>query len=181
MEPLLMPLESTGRSFGLIMINRETGETLIKGAKIPGLYINVDNCITTFPGPILAPGIIARVWNWATYIDNRCLQEILPDLSRDMRELFITGMTDEDWNAMPTAGEEPHVPATTVAELARDQITIPLTEYHNLLRRSAILTALTAGGVDNWEAYCDSLIDHYVDPITAGTWVEALNNDLITL
>lgn len=37
------------------------------------------------------------------------------------------------------------------------EISIPFAEYRRLIRRDAELSALEAGGVDNWEWYSDSL------------------------
>lgn len=38
-------------------------------------------------------------------------------------------------------------------------VEIPESEYKALKKDSRILAALEAGGVDNWEWYCDSLKD----------------------
>ena len=40
-----------------------------------------------------------------------------------------------------------------------DTVTIPLSEYEELIRDSRILHLLYAGGVDNWEWYDDSLAE----------------------
>lgn len=37
-------------------------------------------------------------------------------------------------------------------------ITISKARYHELLQAEAVLNALEAGGVDNWEWYDDSLV-----------------------
>lgn len=43
-------------------------------------------------------------------------------------------------------------------------MTIPKEVYDQLVEDQAILDALRAGGVDNWEWYSESLEEHYVDP-----------------
>lgn len=40
---------------------------------------------------------------------------------------------------------------------SEDTITIPVSEWNRLNADSAILEALEAGGVDNWEGYDDAL------------------------
>lgn len=39
----------------------------------------------------------------------------------------------------------------------KETVTISLEEYDNLVQRDRILSALEAGGVDNWEWYSDSI------------------------
>jgi hypothetical protein len=41
-----------------------------------------------------------------------------------------------------------------------DKITISTEEYERLLKRDEILTALEAGGVDNWEWYDDAIEEY---------------------
>lgn len=40
-------------------------------------------------------------------------------------------------------------------------VTISKKEYEELLEDSKVLTALYAGGVDNWEWYSESIEQHY--------------------
>ena len=42
-----------------------------------------------------------------------------------------------------------------------EKVLISVEEYENLKRDSAILAALEAGGVDNWEWYSESLRDFF--------------------
>lgn len=54
----------------------------------------------------------------------------------------------------------PHSPAN---------ITIPRDEYHRLKRASAMLSALEAGGVDNWEWHSEAIRD-YAQRIKGTPW-----------
>jgi len=48
-------------------------------------------------------------------------------------------------------------------ELKLPSVVIPEAQLQRLRKRDAILSALEAGGVDNWEWYGDSINDH-LDP-----------------
>lgn len=42
-----------------------------------------------------------------------------------------------------------------------DNITIPIERYNKLVRAEKMLSALEAGGVDNWEWYSESLQEFF--------------------
>lgn len=44
------------------------------------------------------PDQCQRVYNWATRVDDRPIQEILPEMDGDTREQLITGLTKEEWD-----------------------------------------------------------------------------------
>ena len=80
-------MQKTGRSIGLKSIDTETGETQIAGP--------VGELKT---GPTLTIDQADRAWKWATR--NGLIQNWLPELSDDTRELFISGVTPEEWDEM---------------------------------------------------------------------------------
>ena len=43
-------------------------------------------------------------------------------------------------------------------------VTITIDRYNSLVEDAAVLSALSFGGVDNWEWYDASIEDHYAEP-----------------
>lgn len=83
-----MPPILTGRNFGLKAIDLETGETVI------GHFGNNETA-----GPVITPKQATRAHLWATG-QGLLIQNALYDLSEDIREMFISGVSPEEWDKL---------------------------------------------------------------------------------
>jgi len=57
-----------------------------------------------------------------------------------------------------------------------DNVTIPREQYHSLKRSRAMLSALEAGGVDNWDWYGEAYQD-YMKAIKGKPWDNGESDD----
>lgn len=57
-------------------------------------------------------------------------------------------------------------------------VTIPIEEYVELLTDSEKLSRLEAGGVDNWEWYCESLDGFSKDDQTMDDWIKNMKEEI---
>lgn len=83
-----MSITSTGRPYGLISLDLETGTTLCRSMFDP----------KTVPGPTLTPDQAKRALHWAR--GGGLIQKVLPDLSDGQREMLLTGINEKDWDTI---------------------------------------------------------------------------------
>lgn len=83
-----MTITSTGRPFGLISLDLETGTTFCRSMFDP----------KSVPGPILSPDQAKRALHWAR--GGGLIQAVLPDLTDAQREMLLTGINEKDWDTM---------------------------------------------------------------------------------
>lgn len=57
-----------------------------------------------------------------------------------------------------------------MSDTLAETVVLTKVEWLKLARHSAMLEALWAGGVNNWDWYSESLNDHYQDPIDSEPW-----------